>query len=280
MDHHRPGAIDLAWITIGPAYKNIIRMNKLLNKIALITGGSSGIGLATARLMIGEGAKVAIVGRNLQRLESAAEELRGNALPDSSILAIREDASDVKGIEAIIEKVQLHFGRIDILFANAGMSECPPVLDTDEYFFDKIMDTNVKSVFFLFTKAFPWLSEQAAVIFMSSVAHGKGRPGDPLYSATKAAVRSLGRTLAMDETVLARKIRINTISPGTIQTPLTRQATPDLDAAIEEYIQITVPMQRWGQPEEVAKAVVFLASSDSSYLTGGEITVDGGLAQT
>ena len=249
-------------------------MNRLLNKAALITGGSSGIGLATARLMIHEGARVAIVGRNTQRLDNAVNELGGN------VLAINEDASSVKGIEATIEKVQLHFGKIDVLFANAGMSECPPLFDTDEYFFDKIMDTNVKSVFFLFTKAFPWLSEQASVIFMSSVAHGKGRPGDPLYSATKAAIRSLGRTLAMDEAVLARKIRVNTISPGTIQTPLTKQATPDLDAAIEEYIQATVPMQRWGQPEEVAKAVVFLASSDSSYLTGGEITVDGGLAQT
>lgn len=123
------------------------------------------------------------------------------------------------------------------------------------------------------------MAEQASVIFTGSVAHGKGRPGDPLYSATKAAVRSLGRTLAMDEAVLARKIRINTISPGTIRTALTRQATPDLDEAVDNYIQATVPMQRWGSPEEVAKVVLFLASSDSSYLTGGEITVDGGLAQ-
>jgi len=248
-------------------------MNRLKDKVAIITGGSSGIGLATARLMISEGAKLAIVGRDQRKLDKAAEELGGN------VLAIREDASSVEGIEAIIEKVQLNFGKIDILFANAGMSECPPILDTDENFFNKIMDTNIKGVFFLFIKAFPWLSEHAAVIFTSSVAHGKGRPGDPLYSATKAAVRSLGRTLAMDEAVLARKIRVNTISPGTIQTPLTKQATPDLDAAIEEYIQATVPMQRWGSPEEVAQVVLFLASPDSSYLTGSEITIDGGLAQ-
>jgi NAD(P)-dependent dehydrogenase (short-subunit alcohol dehydrogenase family) len=249
-------------------------MNRLSNKTALITGGSSGIGLAAASSMLGEGAKVAIVGRDRKKLTQAEKTLGGK-----NILTIREDASTVEGIEAIIEKVQLNFGRIDILFANAGLSECPPVLDTDEQFFDKIMDTNIKSVFFLFIKAFPWLSEHASVIFTSSVAHNKGRPGDPLYSATKAAVRSLGRTLAMDEAVLARKIRVNTISPGTIQTPLTRQATPDLDAAVEDYIRATVPMQRWGSPEEVAKAVLFLASSDSSYLTGGEITVDGGLAQ-
>jgi NAD(P)-dependent dehydrogenase (short-subunit alcohol dehydrogenase family) len=123
------------------------------------------------------------------------------------------------------------------------------------------------------------LSKHASVIFTSSVAHDKGRPGDPLYSMTKAAVRSLGRTLAMDEEVLAKKIRVNTVSPGTIQTPLTKQETPEMEKAIKDYVQATVPMQRWGQAEEVAKAVVFLASDDSSYMTGGDLLVDGGLAQ-
>ncbi|NOW97843.1 NAD(P)-dependent dehydrogenase (short-subunit alcohol dehydrogenase family) [Mucilaginibacter sp. SG564] len=159
------------------------------------------------------------------------------------------------------------------------MSECPPILETDEDFFDEIIDINVKGVFFLFTKAFPLLAEYASVILTSSVAHSKGRPGDPLYSMTKAAVRSLGLTLALDEDVLAKKIRVNTLSPGTIQTPLTQQDTPEMEKAIAEYIEATVPMQRWGQAVEVAKAVVFLASDDSSYMTGGEIMVDGGLAQ-
>ena len=195
------------------------------------------------------------------------------------MLAIAADASTLKGIGIILKKVYETHGRIDVLFANAGMSDSPPLLDTDEAFFDKMMDTNVKGVFFLFTRAFPILSEHASVILTSSVAHSKGRPGDPLYSATKAAVRSLGRTLAMDEAVLAKRLRVNVVSPGAIQTPLTRQDTPEMEQAVNAYIRGAVPMQRWGQPEEVARAVVFLASAEASYMTGGDLTVDGGLGQ-
>nr|MBB6137873.1 NAD(P)-dependent dehydrogenase (short-subunit alcohol dehydrogenase family) [Mucilaginibacter sp. X5P1] len=198
-------------------------MDRLKNKIALITGGSSGIGLATAKLMIAEGAKVAIVGRGAQKLEAAAKQLNGN------VLTISADAASVAGIETIVEIIAAAYGHIDILFANAGMSEWPPVLETDEHFFDEIIDINVKGVFFLFTKAFPLLADHASVILTSSVAHSKGRPGDPLYSMTKAAVRSFGRTLALDEEVLARKIRVNTLSPGTIQTPLTKQDSPEME---------------------------------------------------
>jgi NAD(P)-dependent dehydrogenase (short-subunit alcohol dehydrogenase family) len=248
-------------------------MKKLENKIAVITGGSSGIGLATAKLMVSEGALVAIVGRDTQKLEVAAKEI------GDGVLSISADASSIAGIGQIIERVQAAFGRIDILFANAGMSDCPPILGTDEAFFDEIMDINVKGVFFLFTKAFPLLAANASVIFTSSVAHSKGRPGDPLYAATKAAVRSLSRTLAMDEATLAKKIRVNVVSPGVIQTPLTRQDTPEMERAIDGYVKAMVPMQRWGQADEVAKAVLFLASSDAAYMTGGEITIDGGLGQ-
>jgi NAD(P)-dependent dehydrogenase (short-subunit alcohol dehydrogenase family) len=248
-------------------------MYKLIDKVALITGGSSGIGLAAAKLMIADGANVIIVGRSQKKLKAAVKELNGK------VDTINADASSVADIETIMNTIKATYGHIDILFANAGMSNCPPLLETDEKFYNEIMDINVKGVFFLFTKAFPLLAQNASVILTCSVTHGKGRPGDPLYSLTKAAVRSLGRTLALDEDVLAKKIRVNTVSPGTIQTPLTKQATPEMEAAIEQYIESTVPMQRWGQADEVAKVVVFLASDDASYLTGGEILVDGGLGQ-
>lgn len=246
-------------------------MKKLQNKVAVITGGSSGIGLATARLMLEEGAQVVIIGRDRQKLEAVTRESGGN------MLSISADISSVKEIEKIIAQIQSAYGRISILFANAGISDCPSLLETDEATFDEMMNINVKGVFFLFTKAFPILAEGASVILTSSVAHSKGRPGDPLYTATKAAVRSLGRTLAMDEMVLAKKVRVNVVSPGVIQTPLTKQDTPEMEKAIDDYVQVAVPMQRWGQAYEVAKAVVFLASDDASYMTGGEMTVDGGL---
>lgn len=246
---------------------------KLKNKVALITGGNSGIGLATARLFKAEGASVVIVGRNKNTLESVRDELGG----DTTIISA--DISKVVDIDRVIAEVKNKFGKIDILFANAGISECPPIQETDEGFFDFIMGINVKGVFFTFTKALPILADGASVIFTSSIAHKMGRPGDPLYTATKAAVRSLARTLAADDEVLKRKIRVNVISPGTIQTPLTAQESEEMAKAVDEYIKASVPMKRWGQPQEVAKSVLFLASSDSSYLTGGEISVDGGLGQ-
>ncbi|MDQ7096551.1 SDR family oxidoreductase [Desulfosporosinus sp. PR] len=246
---------------------------KLNDKIAVITGGNSGIGLATARLFKEQGASVIVVGRDLATLESTRKELGENSF------AIQADVSKIADIDHVMDQVRGKFGRIDILFANAGISECPPIQETDEAFFEHMMGINVKGVFFTFTRALPLLSSGASAIFTSSVANKKGRPGDPLYSASKAAVRSLARTLAVDEEVLERGIRVNVVSPGAIQTPLTAQELPEMKEAINAYIKSSVPMKRWGQPEEVAKAVLFLASSDSSYLTGGEITVDGGLGE-
>ncbi len=247
--------------------------NKLIDKIALITGGNSGIGLATARLFREQGATVALVGQNITTLERTRQELGGNTL------ALQANVASVTDLDRVMAQIHKTFGRIDILFANAGISECPPIEETEEAFFDHIMGINVKGVFFSFIKALPLLSQGASAIFTSSVAHKRGRPGDPLYAASKAAVRSLARTLAVDEMVLSRSIRVNVVSPGTIHTPLTAQETPDMQAAVQAYIEASVPMKRWGQPEEVAKAVLYLASADSSYVTGGEITVDGGLGQ-
>ena len=248
-------------------------MKKLENKVALITGGSSGIGLGAAKALAAEGAIVVIVGRNREKLESVKKEING------SVSIIRADASTLEGIGTIIQEMKDVYGRIDILFANAGISDAPSLFATGEIDYHHMMDINVKGVFFIVVKAFPLLSEGAAVILTSSVAHGKGRPGNVLYSMSKAAVRSMGRTFAMDPEILGKKIRVNTLSPGPILTPMVSQDTPEMQEAIGEYIRTTVPMGRWGQPEEAAKAVLFLASDDSSYMTGGEILVDGGLAQ-
>lgn len=159
------------------------------------------------------------------------------------------------------------------------MSECPSIFETDEKFFDEIINTNLKSNFFIFTNLFKLLNDNSSVIFTSSVSHDMGVPGDPLYSASKAALRSLVRTFAADESVLNKKIRVNAISPGPIKTPLTEQDNKEMQKLIDEYIENTVPMKRWGEAEEVVKAVLFLASDDSSYMTGSEIRVDGGLSE-
>lgn len=241
-------------------------MQTLHNKTALVTGGSSGIGLATAQLLAAEGATVFITGRDAAKLAAAA---------GPNILPISADAGTLEGIDHILSRIN----KIDILFINAGISDCPPLLETTEADYDRLMNINLKGAFFLFTKAFPLLATGASVIFTSSVSHGKGRPGDPLYAASKAAIRSLGRTLALEAEVLAKNIRVNVVSPGVIRTLLTKQHTPEMEAAIDEYVQTNVPMQRWGGAEEVAEAVRFLASASAAYITGSEITVDGGLAQ-
>lgn len=246
---------------------------KLIDKTAIITGGSSGIGLETARLFNKEGAKVIITGRNEEKLEKAKN------LIGENVITFKMDVAKVEDIYKLKKFLLEENIKLDILFGNAGMSECPSIFETDEKFFDEIINTNLKSNFFIFTNLFELLNDNSSVIFTSSVSHDIGVPGDPLYSASKAALRSLVRTFAADESVLNKKIRVNAISPGPIKTPLTEQDNKEMQKLIDEYIENTVPMKRWGEAEEVAKAVLFLASDDSSYMTASEIRVDGGLSE-
>jgi NAD(P)-dependent dehydrogenase (short-subunit alcohol dehydrogenase family) len=247
-------------------------MKKLTGRVAVITGGSSGIGLAAAHLFKAEGASVVIAGRDAGKLAAAAQEL-------GEIHTVQADVSTLDGIAHLLEEVSAVHGRVDVLFANAGISDAPEVFDTTEEDYERLINANVKSIFFLFTKAFSLLSEGASVIFTSSAAHSMGRPGDPLYAATKAAVRSLGRTFAMQEAVLEKKIRVNVVSPGAVATPLTRQDTPEMQTAIDDYIRGNVPMARWGTAREIATTVLFLASDDAAYMTGTDLAVDGGWSQ-
>jgi NAD(P)-dependent dehydrogenase (short-subunit alcohol dehydrogenase family) len=235
-------------------------------KVAVVTGGSSGIGFATATALAGRGATVVVVGRDGGKLERAVA-----ALPGAS--GVAADLAREDGVDEVVAEVRARYGHVDLLFANAGISDAPEIALTTAADFDRLMDGNVRSVFATIVRFLPLLSEGAAVVATSSVAHDRGRPGDPLYAAGKAAVRSLVRTLALDDDVLARRIRINAVTPGCIATPLTDQG-PEIDAWVAEQ----VPMGRWGRPEEVADAVLFLAGA--TYVTGSEIVVDGGLAQT
>jgi NAD(P)-dependent dehydrogenase (short-subunit alcohol dehydrogenase family) len=244
---------------------------KLKDKIAVITGGSSGIGLATAAAFLTEGATVVIAARGEAGLAEARATL------GEGVLTVCTDVSQPAQLHSLMETVGRRLGRIDVLFANAGVSECPDILQTDEAFFDTMMNINVKGVFYAFTHALPWMPHGASAIFTSSVIQQRGRPGDALYAASKAAVRSLARTLAADDHVLQKQVRVNVISPGAIRTPLTASATEN--PAICEWVEGQVPMGRWGQADEVARAVLFLASRDASYMTGSEIAVDGGLGQ-
>jgi NAD(P)-dependent dehydrogenase (short-subunit alcohol dehydrogenase family) len=241
-----------------------------------VTGGSSGIGLATAEQFAQAGYAVVIVGRDAAKLAIAAQQIDGGP----PVHTISADAGTIAGIEKIVAETRDRFGHLDALFANAGRSDTPDLLDVTETDFDNIMATNVKSVFFLVTKALPVLTEGAAVVVTSSVVESKGRHGDPLYAASKAAVRSFVRTLALDGTMLARQIRVNAVTPGFIRTPMTQLDDPATQRAIDEYMSGIVPAQRWGTPDDVARAVLFLADRNNSYITGSEILVDGGLAQT
>ena len=248
-------------------------MSKLKNKIAVVTGGSSGIGLATAQRFIADGAQVVITGRNQETLDAAIAELGDRAT------GIRGDVANLEDLDRLFAQVQEQFGRVDVLFANAGIAPFVPLEAVTEEHFDVLFNTNVRGLFFTVQKALPLLSEGASVILNASVVAQSGLPNTSIYSATKAAVRSLGRTLAAE--LSPRGIRVNVVSPGLIETPLVGKlglSQDKIDAFAEQIVQQT-PLARLGKPEEIAATVAFLASDDASYFTGADLVADGGMIQ-
>lgn len=247
-------------------------MGRLNGKVAVVTGGNSGIGLATAKLFRAEGAKVAIAGRDQKTLDTAVKEIGGDTL------AVRADVGKLEDIDKFYAAVKEKFGKIDVLFANAGIAKFVGIEDSTEKFFDEQFTINVKGLYFTIQKALPLLNAGASIILNSSVASSKGLAHSSVYSATKAAVRSFARTLTAE--LIGRGIRVNVVSPGPITTPilsrngLSQEAMDD----IARSLTAMVPAKRFGEPDEVGKAVVFLASPDSSYISGQELFVDGGTA--
>jgi NAD(P)-dependent dehydrogenase (short-subunit alcohol dehydrogenase family) len=248
-------------------------MHRLDGKIALITGGTSGIGLATAKQFVNEGAYVFITGRRDSELAAAVKEIGRN------VTGVRGDVSNLGDLDRLFAQIKRDKGKLDVVFANAGVARYARFGEITEEFYDSIFDINVKGLLFTVQKALPLLPDGASIILNASIVGSKGLPSNSVYSATKAAVRSFARTWTTD--LKDRRIRVNAISPGSIDTPGARDllASSDVGEQRKKMIFSAVPLGRFGTPDEIAKAVVFLASDDSSYVTGTELFVDGGFAQ-
>ena len=249
--------------------------NRLRDKVAVITGGNSGIGLATAREFKSHGAKIVIFGRNRQTLDQAA------ALLGDDTLSVQGDLRRLADLDRLFDEAGKKFGKIDILVANAGVAKFAPVESLSESLFDELCDIHFKGAFFTVQKALPWLGDGASIILVGSAdADKQGRIGTSIYTAAKSAVRALARSLSVE--LLPRRIRVNVLSPGMTDTPIIKRqggppgVNPEEIAAV---ITQTIPLRRRGKPEEMAKAMLFLASEDSSYCLGMELMCDGGMTQ-
>jgi len=246
---------------------------KLEGKVAVITGGNSGIGLATAQRFALEGARVFITGRRQAELDRAVKEIGPDAV------GVQGDVSNLADLDRLYVAVKQQAGRIDVLFANAGGGEMAPLGSITEASVDKMFATNVKGVLFTVQKSLPLFQDGGSIILNASVAGSKGMEAFSVYSATKAAVRSFARSWTVE--LKSRRIRVNAVSPGPIDTPAVGKLGLS-DAQAKDFmagVMSAVPMGRMGTPDEIAKAVLFLASDDSSYVTGAELFVDGGMAQ-
>jgi NAD(P)-dependent dehydrogenase (short-subunit alcohol dehydrogenase family) len=248
-------------------------MGKLEGKIALITGGNSGIGLATAKEFVNEGAYVFITGRREPELATAVKEIGGH------VTAVQGDVSNLGDLDRVFARIKREKGRLNIVFANAGIASYAPLGNITEEHYDSIFDINVKGLLFTVQKALPLMPDGASIILNASIVASKGLPATSVYSATKAAVRSFARTWTTD--LKARHIRVNAVSPGPIETPGLQNLAASAGGGEQRLKQLanSVPLARLGRPDEIAGAVVFLASDDSSYITGTELFVDGGMAQ-
>jgi NAD(P)-dependent dehydrogenase (short-subunit alcohol dehydrogenase family) len=249
-------------------------MDKLKGKIALITGGNSGIGLATAKQFVNEGAYVFITGRREPELAAAVKEIARK-----NLTGVQGDVANLGDLDRLFAQIKQEKGRLDIVFANAGVATFASFGEITEEHYDSIFNINVKGLLFTVQKALPLLPDGASIILNASIVASKGFPENSVYSATKAAVRSFARTLTMD--LKDRRIRVNAVSPGFIGTPGLNNLMASAGAGEQrwEMLAKSVPLGRLGTADEIAKAVVFLASDDSSYITGIELFVDGGFAQ-
>jgi NAD(P)-dependent dehydrogenase (short-subunit alcohol dehydrogenase family) len=247
---------------------------KLAEKVALVTGGSSGLGLATAKCFVAEGAHVFITGRRQPELDAAVKEI------GDGVTSVRSDVSSLADLDQLFATIKEQKGRLDILFANAGGGAFAPLEQVTEAHFDKYFGINVKGTLFTVQKALPLMSAGGAIVITGSMVSIKGFPAFGVYAATKAALRSFARTWAVD--LKGRNIRVNVVSPGTVVTPGYKTELGLTDEQLEQFkaqAAARTPLGRTGTPEEIAKTVLFLVSDDSSFITGIELFVDGGAAQ-